>query len=59
MIGEWKMSGIKINLIYTCKNCGSKGKLVDNVESFDFSKLKRLPCGCAGINGKFHILHPL
>jgi hypothetical protein len=53
------MSEVKINIIYKCKRCGSKGKLVDNVESFNFSSLKNLPCGCLGNNGKFHILHPL
>lgn len=52
------MSKAKSNIFYECTKCGAKGILVENVESINFNKIKKLPCGHISENGKFQFLHP-
>jgi hypothetical protein len=42
---------------YECKKCGTKGTLVENVESINLNEIKQLPCGCPAENGIFQIFH--
>ena len=52
------MNKTKSNKFYEGQKCGAKGILVENVESINFIKIKKLPCGDRLENGKFQFLHP-
>jgi hypothetical protein len=51
------MGEVKSNVSYEFKECGSKGTLVESVESIDLNEIKKLPCGCPAENGVFQIFH--